>query len=67
MTENGRSAVRTFPESLRDLERALAETQYAATVAAPFRKAAAVEYLRALEAVRNQLDDLAAFIKRQAR
>jgi hypothetical protein len=66
VTESRRTTPRTFPESLRELERALAATQHAATVDAPFTKDTAGEYLRALETVRSQLADLCAFVERQA-
>jgi hypothetical protein len=65
MTKGKPAAAVGFPKSLRDLERALAEVQYAATVAAPFSKDAAAESLKTLESIKNQLSDLAAFIKRQ--
>lgn len=57
----------SFPESLRDLGRALAEAQYAATVAAPFKKDAAAEHLKTLETIGDQVRDLSSFVKRQSR
>lgn len=58
---------RTFQESLHELEHALAEAQYQATMASPFNKDSAAEHLQKLESVQKRLSDLHSFIKRQAR
>lgn len=67
MTKDKRPPPRSFPESLRDLKRALAEAQYAATVTDHFPRDAADEHLKTLETIRNQLGDLTSFIKRQSK